>query len=1278
MSANRRASRDMVMVLDEMFPVGSAERKKLIVQLTTDVKKALATINKAAEIDITDLAHGSVIVHFRFVSDAAGYLEEEYLRQVDDEKSALYEGEVTCRIDQKRTQTMTMQLSSGCTNEIPCPYQPGDTITLAQVQEETIACQVESLLGEGATATVFKVTTSGKVCALKVFKAENSFEELCTEASLMLTSNHPDSHPNILRADFVWYEQRTNEMFFLLELIDGSDLQEWMDDERLYAGTTEEQKERLNTTAHQIACGVRHLHERSILHKDIKPENVLMSKEGRPVLADLGVASPGTIEKGIVKATLQGGTPVYASPNVRELFFQAKALPVTERKDFLQQHPITHLDDFFALGATILDMFAECGWRRGQSVADVLATTSLTELVNDTKLMRVAVPKDMVEVLHACFSADDSLTVDSIVELTAKLCTHATPSTDEGMSKGHFANIRNNLGVALYDSGVQKQEQGKNEGAARCFEAASAQLEHAITANHDDARTLNNLGVVKLTQGMKEQARSCFDDAIKADPGHAAATSNISLLEGTRQGTATLDRTGAAGAVEDSRGKVDLAKALIFAPGQQLEVYRGGKWEQTDASNLNTPLVELTYRLPSQLAPDYSPEQPLLVHEDDKWVCKQAEKTSLRLDSTNHAPALFTDLDAIRRAQQAYTIEIKEKHTSILDLFSGQKLSVRTQTATLEFRAAERAADFEANQKAQGTGTHAVQATTILDEMLSDEDQREVRLRRYMLLILGSAASGKTTLLKTLMMEIVHRCPDLVPILVPIIEVAPVLDACNRDEGESVVAAFIQRKYRQHAHLLLQMMLTRRAVFFIDGIDESGTKHQKAVEDFITVELLEPGHKTIITSRHSGFSSRAFEQCKLVELLPLSAEEQAKMVLARIQDNEKAKELVKELGTATFKDIASNPLMLSMMVSVYVSNNGIVISNRSELYDKALRTIMGRTDKGRAGLDQTEQAALLAHLQKLASASHKRAGERRNFTAAQAKEWASEEGWSAIEGAMYQGRLPIINALGLNKNEEDEYRFGHMSYQEYLTACEYYQQLTDTNFSADEVRRCFGQELRHAFAEVRHHLMLQLLADTRLQTLVLSKTKLGADDDGIRILTEALNTNTTLTALDVSENELGADGVAGFTELSLVTHFDQLQLQISVASWAPVPHNTLANDEPLDVVPASPPLADADITNGAELLGKVALVHRGGNCTFVDKAKRVQAAGALAMLCVNDDKYKPDDVFGMERDELDWEEDMAIPVMMVSFNTGRQIQASENKAIVIRKSESLTDAIKNH
>ena len=123
------------------------------------------------------------------------------------------------------------------------------------------------------------------------------------------------------------------------------------------------------------------------------------------------------------------------------------------------------------------------------------------------------------------------------------------------------------------------------------------------------------------------------------------------------------------------------------------------------------------------------------------------------------------------------------------------------------------------------------------------------------------------------------------------------------------------------------------------------------------------------------------------------------MVRSRVPDNEKAAELVKELSGKAFKEIASSRLMLSMMISVYVSNGYKLISNRSELYEKALRTLMGRTDKHRAGLGQASQTELFEHLQKLASASHGREGERCIFTAAQASEWADPDGWAAIEGA---------------------------------------------------------------------------------------------------------------------------------------------------------------------------------------------------------------------------------------------------------------------------------------
>ena len=101
--------------------------------------------------------------------------------------------------------------------------------------------------------------------------------------------------------------------------------------------------------------------------------------------------------------------------------------------------------------------------------------------MEDTELLRVVVPQGMIEVLQACFGADTALTVDAIVALTSKLLTAPVlpPEDTEGMASPRCANIRNNLGVALYDSSMQKQKQGHEDAAARCFEVARQQLAQA-------------------------------------------------------------------------------------------------------------------------------------------------------------------------------------------------------------------------------------------------------------------------------------------------------------------------------------------------------------------------------------------------------------------------------------------------------------------------------------------------------------------------------------------------------------------------------------------------------------------------------------------------------------------------------------------------------------------------------------------------------------------------------------------------------------------------------
>jgi tetratricopeptide (TPR) repeat protein len=127
----------------------------------------------------------------------------------------------------------------------------------------------------------------------------------------------------------------------------------------------------------------------------------------------------------------------------------------------------------------------------------------------------------------------------------------------DGLADRHCISIRNNLAVALYDSGAEKQKGGDDAEATRCFQVALLQLEKVVKAAGTDARTQNNLGVVKLALDKEDEAAlTCFKKALEADPDHAPAASNKAQMQGYNEATALqLDRTGAASAMDDSRGK---------------------------------------------------------------------------------------------------------------------------------------------------------------------------------------------------------------------------------------------------------------------------------------------------------------------------------------------------------------------------------------------------------------------------------------------------------------------------------------------------------------------------------------------------------------------------------------------------------------------------------------------------------------------------------------------------------------------------------------------------
>src|SRR5664279_4206952 len=76
-----------------------------------------------------------------------------------------------------------------------------------------------------------------------------------------------------------------------------------------------------------IASALDHAHSKGILHRDVKPGNVLMDTQGRPLLADFGLARSAEISSGLTATGTVLGTPLYMAPE------QATGLALNARAD---------------------------------------------------------------------------------------------------------------------------------------------------------------------------------------------------------------------------------------------------------------------------------------------------------------------------------------------------------------------------------------------------------------------------------------------------------------------------------------------------------------------------------------------------------------------------------------------------------------------------------------------------------------------------------------------------------------------------------------------------------------------------------------------------------------------------------------------------------------------------------------------------------------------------------------------------------------------------------
>jgi len=212
-------------------------------------------------------------------------------------------------------------------------------------------------LGAGGMGVIWEAEDSSvqRVVALKMirgfaFSSDGEKQRFRSEATAIAQLDHP----NIVS---IYEVGETEEQpFFTMKLLEGGSLSQ-----RLKKGVLKAKE-----AAHileKLARAVHHAHQRGVLHRDLKPGNVLFDGDGEPHLTDFGLAKLVDVEQGMTLTHAQIGTPQYMSPE------QARG----------SARDVTTASDLWALGAMLYQMLSGELPFPGSTAAEIFSGIEHTE-----------------------------------------------------------------------------------------------------------------------------------------------------------------------------------------------------------------------------------------------------------------------------------------------------------------------------------------------------------------------------------------------------------------------------------------------------------------------------------------------------------------------------------------------------------------------------------------------------------------------------------------------------------------------------------------------------------------------------------------------------------------------------------------------------------------------------------------------------------------------------------------------------------------------------------
>jgi serine/threonine protein kinase/tetratricopeptide (TPR) repeat protein len=307
----------------------------------------------------------------------------------------------------------TARFCSNCATPLRSPGKAEVTETLETPREEltrgsTFASRYEIIeeLGRGGMGRIYRVEDAKlkQEVALKLIKPEIAKDKKTIERfrNEMRTARMI-SHKNVCRMFDIGEEK--GAYFITMEYVPGEDLKSFI----RRAGPLGSGKAIF--IAKQICEGLTEAHRLGVVHRDLKPQNVMIDTQGNARIMDFGIAR-SLDAKGITGAGVMIGTPEYMSPE------QVEGKEVDQRSDI------------YSLGVILFEMLTGRVPFKGDTALSI-AVQHKTESPPDLKSVNPQIPENLSRIVLKCLEKDKASRYQNIEMLHSDLmeAEEGLPST---------------------------------------------------------------------------------------------------------------------------------------------------------------------------------------------------------------------------------------------------------------------------------------------------------------------------------------------------------------------------------------------------------------------------------------------------------------------------------------------------------------------------------------------------------------------------------------------------------------------------------------------------------------------------------------------------------------------------------------------------------------------------------------------------------------------------------------------------------------------------------